>query len=47
MRPDRTYVSAVERHRWNVSLANVERFAQALDVPPWRLLVPPQHYPQD
>lgn len=44
---DRTYVSAVERHRWNVSLANVERFARALDVPPWRLLVPPQHYPQD
>lgn len=44
---DRTYVSAVERRRWNVSLANLDRFAQALEVPAWRLLVPPQHYPKD
>lgn len=42
---DRTYVSAVERSRWNVSLSNIERFAQALDVPPWTLLVPPQQVP--
>ena len=38
---DRTYVSAVERSRWNVSLSNIERFAQALDVEPWMLLRPP------
>lgn len=38
---DRTYVSAVERSRWNVSLANIERIASVLDVEPWTLLVPP------
>lgn len=38
---DRTYVSAVERSRWNVSLSNIERFAQALGVEPWTLLKPP------
>ncbi|GAB2458601.1 helix-turn-helix transcriptional regulator [Comamonas humi] len=38
---DRTYVSAVERSRWNVSLSNIERLAQALDVEPWMLLKPP------
>lgn len=37
---DRTYVSAVERSRWNVSLANIERLATALEVPAWKLLVP-------
>lgn len=37
---DRTYVSAVERSRWNVSLANIERFARALDTEPWQLLRP-------
>jgi transcriptional regulator with XRE-family HTH domain len=37
---DRTYVSAVERSRWNVSLANIERLAIALNVPAWSLLVP-------
>lgn len=39
---DRTYVSAVERSRWNVSLSNIERFALALEVPPWALLKPPE-----
>lgn len=39
---DRTYVSAVERSRWNVSLANIERMALALDVEPWVLLLHPQ-----
>lgn len=39
---DRTYVSAVERSRWNVSLGNIDRFAQALDAQPWELLCPPQ-----
>ena len=38
---DRTYVSAVERSRWNVSLSNIERMAQALQVEPWTLLKPP------
>jgi transcriptional regulator with XRE-family HTH domain len=38
---DRTYVSAVERSRWNVSLSNIERFALALGIAPWRLLKPP------
>lgn len=37
---DRTYVSAVERSVWNVSLSNIERFSQALDVEPWMLLKP-------
>ena len=35
---DRTYVSAVERSRWNVSLANIDRIAQALDVKAWTLI---------
>ena len=39
---DRTYVSAVERSRWNVSLSNIERLAQALDVEVWTLLRPPR-----
>jgi transcriptional regulator with XRE-family HTH domain len=38
---DRTYVSAVERSRWNVSLSNIERFAVALEVSAWVLLKPP------
>jgi transcriptional regulator with XRE-family HTH domain len=37
---DRTYVSAIERSVWNVSLANIERLAQALEVEPWMLLKP-------
>ena len=40
---DRTYVSAVERSRWNVSLSNMERIAQALGVPVWTLIKPPEH----
>ena len=39
---DRTYVSAVERSRWNVSLSNIERLALALGVEPWSLLYPPR-----
>ena len=38
---DRTYVSAVERSRWNVSLSNIEALAKALGVLPWALLKPP------
>lgn len=37
---DRTYVSAVERSQWNISLGNIERLAAALEVAPWELLVP-------
>lgn len=37
---DRTYVSAVERARWNIALSNIERLARALEVEPWTLLVP-------
>jgi len=39
---DRTYVSAVERARWNVSLGNIERLASALGTKPWLLLRPPK-----
>ena len=42
---DRTYVSAVERSRWNVSLSNIEAFARALEVEPWKLLKPPAEMP--
>ncbi len=38
---DRTYVSAVERGRWNISLSNIERLAEVLEVEPWKLLKPP------
>lgn len=44
---DRTYVSAVERSRWNVSLGNIVRMAQALDVQPWELLYPAQQNMSD
>ena len=37
---DRTYVSAIERSVWNVSLANIEKLAATLDVAPWELLRP-------
>lgn len=37
---DRTYVSAVERSRWNVSLSNIQALANALGVQPWKLLRP-------
>jgi transcriptional regulator with XRE-family HTH domain len=42
---DRTYVSAVERSRWNVSLSNIDAFAKALEVQPWLLLKPPIELP--
>lgn len=43
---DRTYVSAVERSRWNISLSNIERIALALEVEPWTLLKPPDSLPK-
>lgn len=39
---DRTYISAVERCIWNVALSNIEKIADALNIEPWRLLVPPK-----
>ena len=39
---DRTYISAVERCIWNVALGNIEKIADALNVEPWKLLVPPK-----
>ncbi|OAQ14548.1 XRE family transcriptional regulator [Bibersteinia trehalosi Y31] len=35
---DRTYVSAVERCRWNVALSNIEKLAKALECQAWELL---------
>ncbi len=39
---DRTYVSAVERKRWNIALSNIEKMAAALGIPAYQLLLPPQ-----
>jgi transcriptional regulator with XRE-family HTH domain len=39
---DRTYISAVERCVWNVSLGNIEKISEALEVEPWQLLVSPK-----
>ncbi|UOO83140.1 helix-turn-helix transcriptional regulator [Uruburuella testudinis] len=39
---DRTYVSAVERKRWNIALSNIEKIAAALHIPAYQLLLPPQ-----
>jgi transcriptional regulator with XRE-family HTH domain len=39
---DRTYVSAVERCTWNVSLSNIEKLAQALEAQAFELLTPPK-----
>lgn len=40
---DRTYVSAVERCTWNVSLGNVEKLAVALGCAVWELLKSPEN----
>jgi transcriptional regulator with XRE-family HTH domain len=34
----RTYISAVERERRNISLENIERIANALEIEPYLLL---------
>jgi transcriptional regulator with XRE-family HTH domain len=39
---DRTYISELERCVWNVALGNIEKIAEALNVEPWQLLVPPK-----
>jgi transcriptional regulator with XRE-family HTH domain len=40
---DRTYVSALERELYSVSLDTLERLAAALNVPPPTLLEEPNH----
>jgi len=37
---DHTYVSAVERSHWNISLSNIERLANALGIALWELIKP-------
>lgn len=36
----RTYVGSIERKERNVSIDNIERLAEALKVPGWKLLYP-------
>ena len=36
----RTYISAVEREQRNISIKNIERISQALEVEPYLLLMP-------
>ncbi|WP_027216792.1 helix-turn-helix domain-containing protein [Butyrivibrio fibrisolvens] len=36
----RTYISAIERERRNISIENIEKIACALNVPPHYLLLP-------
>ncbi|WP_312635049.1 helix-turn-helix transcriptional regulator [Oscillibacter sp.] len=36
----RTYISAVERERRNISIENIERIATALNIDPYLLLLP-------
>lgn len=38
---DRTYISAIERCRWNISLSNIEKIAKTLSVEPYKLLKMP------
>lgn len=35
----RTYISAVERERRNISIDNIERIAKALQIEPYQLLM--------
>lgn len=37
----RTYIGSIERAERNVSVDNIERLANALKLPGWKLLVPP------
>ncbi|QEY24911.1 helix-turn-helix domain-containing protein [Neisseria animalis] len=39
---DRTYVSTVERKRWNIALSNIEKMASALGISAYQLLLSPQ-----
>lgn len=35
----RTYISAIERGKRNISISNIEKVAIALGIEPWRLLL--------
>lgn len=35
----RTYISDIERAKRNVSIDNIEKIANALDIPPYELLI--------
>lgn len=35
----RTYISAVEREQRNISLANIQRIADALEIEPYKLFI--------
>ena len=35
----RTYISAIERFRRSISLENIQRIADALDIEPYKLLI--------
>ena len=35
----RTYISAIERERRNISIENIENIARALDIDPYLLLI--------
>ena len=39
----RTYISAVERERRNISIENIQRIADALNIEPYLLLMDPQN----
>lgn len=40
----RTYISLLERERRNISLKNVQAIANALDIEPYRLFIPPEGF---
>lgn len=35
----RTYISAVERHKRSISLNNIQKIADALEIPPYKLFL--------
>lgn len=41
----RTYISAIERQRRSISLNNIQKIADALDVETYKLFIDPEHNP--
>lgn len=39
----RTYISAIERERRNISIDNIENIAAALNIEPYQLFLPPDN----
>lgn len=39
----RTYISAIERERRNISIDNIENIAAALNIEPYQLFIPPDN----